>query len=237
MSAFPPDISLTGHEIDRLFWVAFWLTGSTFLVVVGLLAYMILRYRARPGQRALYSRGENRGARLLTIGLALLVFVAIDVQLAVRDHAAWERIWGQVPAPETTLRVQVFGEQFAWNIRYAGKDGTFGTADDVVTLNQLHVPVNKTVVAQLSSKDVVHSFFLPNLRIKQDAVPGLVTSLYFQARKTGTFDIACAEHCGFGHYQMRGFLVVESQEGFDAWLAQQEQESSGADWGWSWRRA
>jgi cytochrome c oxidase subunit 2 len=92
------------------------------------------------------------------------------------------------------------------------------------------------VVVQLSSKDVIHSFFLPNFRIKMDAVPGMVTSLYFEATRTGSYDIACAEHCGFGHYRMRGFLTVQEQEEFEAWLWEQTKEGpADTSWGWDWK--
>ena len=233
---FPLDISTTGFEVDRLFWLAAWLTGVAFLAVIGALAWFLLRYRARPGHRSYYTHGESPQALALTGGLALAVFVLIDVNLAWHDHRAWAAVWGHPPAPGTALRVEIMPEQFAWNIRYAGPDGRFRTADDVTTINQLHVPAGRPVVVQLSSKDVIHSFFLPNLRIKMDAVPGLVTSLYFQAQRPGVYDIACAEHCGFGHYRMRGWLTVESSaETFNAWLAQQAREGSpDMSWGWIW---
>ena len=164
-----------------------------------------------------------------------MVFLFIDVNLAYHDHQAWDAVWGSPPRAADALHVQIMPEQFAWNIRYAGPDGIFRTSDDVTTINQLHVPVNRPVIVQLSSKDVIHSFFLPNLRIKMDAVPGLVTSLYFQAVKPGTYDIACAEHCGFGHYRMRGFLVVESQRELAVWLAEQAKEGPpDLSWGWNW---
>ena len=232
MIFFPEDASLTGHWIDHLFWVAFGLTAVTFVVVAAILVFMLVRYRAAPGRRAHYTRGDSPGAVAMTMGLALAVFVGLDVNLAVRDHLAWEKIWGRPPAPAESVRVQVMGEQFAWNIRYTGPDGRFGTGDDVSTLNELHVPVGKPVVVQLSSKDVIHSFFLPNFRIKQDAMPGMVTNLYFQAKKRGSYDIACAEHCGFGHYRMRGFLVSEAPEAFEAWLTAQAAEAGAAGWPW-----
>ena len=232
---FPSDISATGYWVDRLFWLALWLTGIAFAIVVGVLAYFLIRYRARPHRRAYYMHGESRGAIALTGGLALLVFLLIDVNLAYHDHFAWEAVWGTPPSAKEALRVEIMPEQFAWNIRYAGPDGIFRTADDVTTINLLHVPVNKPVVVQLSSKDVIHSFFLPNLRIKMDAVPGMVTSLYFQATKPGTYDIACAEHCGFGHYRMRGFLIVESNDTFETWMGKQANEGSpDLSWGWRW---
>jgi len=232
---FPLDISTTGHVVDQLFWLAAGLTGVAFLLVVAALGYFLLRYRARPDRRAYYTHGDSRGAICVTSGLALLVFLLIDVNLAYHDHAAWEAVWGAPPSVKEALRVEIMPEQFAWNIRYAGPDGVFRTADDVTTINQLHVPANRPVIVQLSSKDVIHSFFLPNLRIKMDAVPGMVTSLYFQAKTPGTYEIACAEHCGFGHYRMRGFLVVESKEAFNTWMAEQTKEGPpDSSWGWHW---
>jgi cytochrome c oxidase subunit 2 len=157
------------------------------------------------------------------------------VNLAFHDHVAWEKAWGSPPDPKEALRVEIMPEQFAWNIRYAGTDGLFRTADDVTTINQLYIPVGQPVVVQLSSKDVIHSFFLPNFRIKMDAVPGMVTSLYFEATRTGIYDIACAEHCGFGHYRMQGFLNVQEPGQFQAWLSEQAKEGSpDTRWGWAW---
>ena len=132
-------------------------------------------------------------------------------------------------------------EQFAWNIHYPGADGVFGTTrldlvdaefnplgldrddpyavDDITTINQLHIPVNKPVLIQLSSKDVIHSFALPVMRVKQDAVPGMEIPVWFVPIKIGNWEIACAQLCGLGHYRMRGFLTVESAEDYEAWLA------------------
>jgi cytochrome c oxidase subunit 2 len=234
--AFPPDVSQTGVWVDRLFWLASTLTGIAVVAVIGALAYFLVRYRARPNRSAFYTHGDSPRALGLTIGLAVAVFLLIDVNLAYHDHVAWEAVWGAPPTTTDALRVEIMPEQFAWNIRYAGPDGQFRTADDVTTINQLHVPAHRPVIVQLSSKDVIHSFFLPNLRIKMDAVPGLVTSLYFQAVKPGTYDIACAEHCGFGHYRMRGFLIVEESDlAFEQWLAAQAREGSpDSSWGWNW---
>jgi cytochrome c oxidase subunit 2 len=92
--------------------------------------------------------------------------------------------------------------------------------DDITTINQLHIPVNKPVIAYLSSKDVIHSFFLPVMRVKQDTIPGQETKVWFEAAKTGKFEIACAQLCGLGHYRMRGFFTIHTQEDFDAWLSQ-----------------
>lgn len=238
MSLFPQDVSATGYVVDRLFWLALGLTSAAFLAVACILGFCLIRYRQTPGRRASYTHGDTRLARWLTIGFACLIFLVIDVNLAVHDDAAWQLAWGRPPHPTEALRVEILPEQFAWNIRYAGTDGIFRTSDDVTTINQLHVPVNRPVIVQLSSKDVIHSFFLPNFRIKMDAVPGLVTSLYFQAKTPGTYDIACAEHCGFGHYRMRGFLTVQSPMEFEAWLTEQTREGPpDISWGWKWEGA
>ena len=234
-SWFPADISTTGQEVDRLFWLALGLTGTAFLLVVAILGVCLVRFRARPGFQARYTHGDGLLARCLTIGFAVFIFFAIDVNLAFHDHLAWEKAWGSPPDSAQALRMEIMPEQFVWNIRYAGPDGIFRTADDVTTVNQLYIPMGQPVVVQLSSKDVIHSFFLPNFRIKMDAVPGLVTSLYFQATKPGTYDIACAEHCGFGHYRMRGFLTVEPKEEFETWLKTQAKEGPpDLSWGWDW---
>jgi cytochrome c oxidase subunit 2 len=237
MSVFPECISPTGVEVDRLFWLAMGLTGVAFLIVVAILGYCIFRYRARPGRRAFYTHGESRAALGTTGGVALLVFLLLDVNLAWHDHHAWQVVWGLPFDPKDALHIQILAEQFAWNIRYPGPDGIFRTRDDVTTINQLHIPPNRPVIVQLSSKDVIHSLFLPNLRIKMDAVPGMITSLHFQATRPGTYDIACAEHCGFGHYRMRGFLVVEpSDRAFDQWLLTQTQgREADLSWGWRWK--
>ena len=119
------------------------------------------------------------------------------------------------------MRSSRHGKQFEWNITYPGADGRLGTADDFVKRNQLHIPVNTKVRATLESEDVIHSFFLPNFRLKQDAVPGMRIPIWFDATKTGTWEIACAELCGLGHYRMKGTVTVHTAEEFNTWQAQQ----------------
>ena len=123
--------------------------------------------------------------------------------------------------------MEVTAEQFAWNIRYAGPDGALNTPDDVLNINQLHLPAQRTVLIHLKSKDVIHSFFVPAFRYKQDAVPGLTGRFWVNAVKPANLEIVCAELCGLGHYRMRGFLVVEPAEAFDAWMASQIAPSTG----------
>jgi cytochrome c oxidase subunit 2 len=111
--------------------------------------------------------------------------------------------------------------QFEWHFRYHGPDGRFGTEDDVTSNGKLHVPVNTPVIVKLRTKDVLHSFWLPNARLKQDLLPGKEIPQWFELTETGTYEIACAELCGIGHTVMRGELVVESREEYEAWLKEQ----------------
>jgi cytochrome c oxidase subunit 2 len=123
---------------------------------------------------------------------------------------------------------EVTGRQFEWRVRYAGVDQVLGTRDDVFTVNDLHVPKGEDVVIIIKSQDVLHSFFLPNLRVKQDVVPGMKQAVWFRALEEGSFDIVCAELCGWGHYKMKGRITVEDRSVFDQYLARAlaEQEQS-----------
>ena len=213
----PEGVSSYSGRIDGLFRLILWITGVIFVVVELLLLLFLFRYRHREGRRATYTHGNNRVEVVWTI-----VPAVICVVLALLSRRSWAEIKQQMP--REALPVEITAEQFAWNIRYPGPDGRFGTADDVVTLNQLHIPVGRAVVVTLRSKDVIHSFFLPEFRVKQDAVPGMSTRIWFDGQRAGHWEIACAELCGLGHYKMHGMLKVVSQEEFDKWLAAREAE-------------
>lgn len=210
----PEQASTYAHEIDGMFHLIMWITGIIFVIVELLLLYFLWKYRHREGRQAHYTHGNNRLEVIWTIIPAL-----ICVMLALMSRRIWTNIKEKMP--EGALQVQITGEQFAWNFKYAGADGKFDTPDDVITLNQLHFPVGKPVVATLSSKDVIHSFYLPEFRVKQDAVPGLKTRIWFEGNRVGSWDIACAELCGLGHFRMKGFVTVDTPEDFQKWLAEQ----------------
>ena len=207
----PEAITTTAPVIDRLFYIVLVITGVAFVLVQATLLLFILRYRRRPGRTAAYTHGNQLAEVIWTIVPAVIL-----VWLTFKSQRVWSQVRGTPPPPE--LEVEIQGEQFAWNIRYAGADGALNTADDITTINQLHLPVGRTVLVHLKSKDVIHSFFVPQFRMKQDAVPGLTTRLWVNATKTGHYEIACAELCGLGHYRMRGYLVIESPEALKTWL-------------------
>ena len=213
----PEGITTTVPQIDQLFYIILGLTGAVFVLVQITLIVFLIRYRHRPGRRAAYVHGNSLAEIIWTAVPAVIL-----VLLTARSQRVWSQVRGTPPLPE--LEIEITAEQFAWNIRYAGEDGRLNTADDLTTINQLHLPVHKTVLIRLKSKDVIHSFFVPQFRMKQDAVPGITSRVWVSATKTGHFEIACAELCGLGHYRMRGYLVIDAPEAFSAWLEQAHAE-------------
>ena len=216
---FPESVSTYGPQIDRLFLLILWITGAIFFLVEGALLFFLVRYRSRPGRAAAYLHGHLGAEVIWTVVPALIV-----IWLAFGSQRVWSQIQG--PPPPHQLELEVQAEQFAWNIRYSGPDGRLHTPDDLETINQLHIPVGQVVLIRLTSKDVIHSFFLPQFRLKRDAVPGLTSRVWLQATQTGQFEIVCAELCGNGHYRMRGFLTIDTPEAFQAWLANERAEQS-----------
>lgn len=213
--------------IDRLFLFILGLTGVIF-VATGLVFFWFLwTYdAAKTTQPVKYFHGSHTLEVVWSIiPAATLLFIAI-FQMKVWASAKLERpsVNGEPKAPIA----EVTGRQFEWRIRYAGKDGLLGTQDDVLNVNDLHLPINEDVVLLIKSQDVLHSFFLPHLRVKQDVVPGMQQWVWFKANRTGKYDIVCAELCGWGHYKMRGRLTLEKRADFDKWLEQawQQQEVS-----------
>ena len=155
---FPENVSTYGPQIDRLFLLILWITGAIFFLVEGALLVFLVRYRHRPGRSAAYLHGNTTAEVIWTVVPALIV-----IWLAFGSQRVWSQIQGSPPPHQ--LEIEVQAEQFAWNIRYAGPDGTLDTPDDLQTINQLHIPVGQVVLVRLKSKDVIHSLFLPQFRI------------------------------------------------------------------------
>ncbi len=235
----PIDVSVDGYQVDRLINVIHIFMAVLFIGWLIFLVYTLIRFRARPGHEVSHSHEHFKLPTYLEVGVALFeVFLLCAFALP-----AWHHFKRELPPRDQAVQIRVVAEQYAWNIRYTGADGVFGKTDaklidgsnpigldpsdpagkdDVVSLNQLHIPVNTPVIVDLTSKDVIHSFSLPVMRVKQDAIPGQTVPLWFQAKKTGNFEIACAQLCGLGHYRMRGFFVVETKEEFQNWLKEQK---------------
>ena len=212
LDLLPPNASSYGAEIDRLFYISYYLTAVTFILVAALMVAFIVMYRQKPGVRASYTHGNTTLEILWTVipAVILLVFVLMS-------QNSWARLKFNPPS-NPDIRVEVTGKQFNWIVRYPGPDGKFGTPDDKTLDNQLNVPVNKVVLIELKGEDVIHSFFLPAARLKADVVPGRSIPLWFTLTKTGKFEIPCAELCGFGHSGMKGELVVHSPENYQDWI-------------------
>lgn len=212
---FPDNVSTFGGDIDSLFYLIFYITAVWFFLTQGLILFFLIRYRRREGRRAAYVHGNNlrQAAWILIPGL---IVVLLDLWIDFRGAQVWAKIKERLPTADVT--VQVTGKQFNWEIVYPGPDGKLGTADDLLMENELHVPVGKIVHVVLKSKDVIHSFFLPQLRLKQDAVPGREIQAWFEATKPGKYEMPCSELCGFGHSGMNGWLIVDTPEDYEKWV-------------------
>ena len=239
----PELASLHGADIDRVFLTTLAIAGVLFILLQGALAYLAYRFGAKRNERARYWIRPRLEMRFALV--AGIIIFGVDVMIYAMGESGWFRAWG--PAPPGTPVIEVMGEQFAWNFRYAGPDGAFGKTDpalisstnpfgldktdpaakdDILSINQLHLPQDKPVRVRIRSHDVIHSFNLPYQRIKQDAVPGMQVELWFVPKKPGQYEVACSQLCGLGHYRMRAFLTVEPQEAYEKWLAETAKEGN-----------
>ena len=234
----PEDISEHGRLIDALYDFILYLTGAIFIGTGLTMFWFLWRYDGEKNcDPVKYSHGNHALEIIWSILPAvMLLFIAIYQMDAWADakirrpleSPGPDRIEGTQDDVYKAPLVEVTGRQFEWRLRYPGQDGELGTRDDIHLVNDLHVPVNEEIVLIITSQDVLHSFFLPNVRLKQDVVPGMKQYVWFKAKRTGTFDIVCAELCGWGHYKMKGRLTVESREDFDRWIKRkhEQQETS-----------
>ncbi len=248
MIAPPEDISVHGHLIDWLFDYTTALNIFFFILVcIGLFGFSYL-YHQKRHPKPYYTYGNKRVNIIVATIIGVAVFIGIDMNITRMSNNDYMSVFVNWPdeSEDDVVRVQVLAQQWAWNYRLAGPDGEFNTADDIVTLNDLRIPVNKKVVFQIMSKDVIHSLYFPNARRKVDAIPGRITRMWIQFTKTGEYDIACAEMCGTYHYRMAARLTVYSDEDYKTWMAnlpklylsdpEDEELAPKADryWGWKW---
>jgi cytochrome c oxidase subunit II len=248
----PPLAATHGGQIDNLMG---WMHVFMLVLFVGwgaFFTYVLIRFRRSRNPAASYVGARSHASSyleggVLVVELMFLFGSSLPLWAARVDH---------IPPENEALVVQVTAEQFAWNVRYAGPDGVFGRTDielidlqtnplgidrsdpaakdDVTTLNQLYLPANRPIIVKLRSKDVIHSFGVPEFRVKQDAIPGLTIPVWFipnvtteeMRARTGNpefqYEIACAQLCGLGHYRMRGFVTVLDTDAFQTWMDEEQ---------------
>lgn len=225
-------------EIDHMLSLVHWLMLLLFVGWGLFFVYALFRFRKGANPRADYVGAKGK----LSKGLEIAIVVAEVVLLVGYAIPAWARRVKQFPSENEATVVRVVAEQFAWNIQYPGPDGKFGRTDitkvssdnpmgldrtdpnakdDITTINQLTLPVNRPVLVHLSSKDVIHSFGLFEMRVKQDAIPGLDIPVWFIPNRIGDYEITCSQLCGLGHYRMRGFLNIKSDADYQTFLAEE----------------
>ncbi len=220
--AFPRDISEQGHVIDQLFMFILSLTGIIFVGTEVCLFYFMWKYNGQSNAEPVkYSHGSHTLEVVWTILPAVtLLFIAIYQMNAWAD--------AKMRRPNVPVTAEVTGRQFNWDVRYPGPDGELHTPDDIVRVDgDIHFPSGEEVLLSIKSADVLHSFFLPNLRIKQDVVPGMQQYMWFKCREPKeVVDIVCAELCGWGHYKMSGRATFEPRAEFNAWLKEKAAEQN-----------
>lgn len=233
----PPDVSVHGAKIDQLITVLHWFMLLLFIGWGAFFVYCLVKYRAREGHKALYAPVAAIATKYIEVAVVVVeVFLLFGLSTPV-----WLAYKNNPPADKDALHIRVVAEQFAWNFHYAGKDGKFGASkpeliggdnplgidpddkdakDDITTVNQMHLPVHKPIYVEVSSKDVIHSFNIPVLRVKQDTIPGQKIPIWFEATTPGHYEIACAQLCGLGHYRMRADVLVDTPEDYARWEAE-----------------
>ena len=261
----PEVASAHGAQIDQAIRLVHWLMLVLFIIWGGLFAYILVRFRQGRNPKADYKGVQSHLSSYAEVGVAV-VEVVLLVGFSIPLYS--DRVDDLPPESEATV-VRVVAEQFAWNSHYPGPDGVFGRTDpnlidlasnplgldrddeaaldDVVKVGQLFLPVDKPVLVYLSSKDVIHNFAIAEMRVKQDAIPGMMFPVWFEPtvstaamreRKGNdqfNYEISCSQLCGNGHANMRGIVTIQSQEEFDAWMAEEQEylsEDTGDDF-WS----
>ena len=250
----PLNASIQGEYVDNANVLMHWLMLILFFGWGTFFIVSLIRFRASKNKTADYTGVKSHMSSLLEAAVAIIEIIA----LFGFSYPVWAYRVNDIPDYRDAENIRVVAQQFAWNIHYPGEDGLFGTtrsdlvdeqdnpigldrgspnaSDDFYTINQLHIPVHKTIRIDLTTKDVIHNFKLPELRVSQDAIPGMLIPVHFEATMTskefletvkGThregmgLEISCAQLCGLGHYRMKGFLTIHDQDGYDSWLDEQ----------------
>jgi cytochrome c oxidase subunit 2 len=234
----PPQASTHAGEIDHMMVLVHWLMLVLFVGWGGFFLFVLFRFRKGSNPKANYTGAKGKFAKGLEIGVAIVEVVL----LVVYAIPAWATRVGAFPSESEATVVRVTAKQFEWIAHYPGADGRFGrrevarvaadnpiglvradadAKDDIVTTNQLNLPVDRPVLVQLTSLDVIHSFGLFEMRVKQDAIPGMEIPVWFIPNRVGQYEVACSQLCGIGHFRMRGFVTIQSAADFQNFLAEE----------------
>jgi cytochrome c oxidase subunit 2 len=236
----PPNASEHGYQIDHILEFSHWFMGALLVGWSSYFIYVLIRFR-----RGRHPVADHQGVKSgISTHLEFSVVLIETVLLIGFAIPLWAKRVNAFPDTKDAILVHVVGQQFNWNFHLPGPDGQFGRRDvslvsnsnpvgldpndpagkdDIVVLNELHVPVDRAIIIELSSKDVVHNFALPHMRIAQDAIPGSIIPMWFRPLKTGPYEIVCGQLCGLGHYSMKGSLQVDSLQDYQAWLNEHAQ--------------
>jgi len=242
----PPLASSHGHEIDLIIYLVHLLMAILFIGWGVFVIVALFRFSKLFNPKANYKGVQSHVSSKIEVAVVIIE----TILLLGFSIPFWNKQVNAYPERTDTVEVRVNAEQFAWNVHYPGEDGLFGNTDikffdkqanpmgidpddpnakdDFTTINQLHLPVGRPAIVHLTSRDVIHSFFLPEMRVKQDIIPGMSIPTWFIPTKTGKYEIACAQLCGLGHYRMRGFLTIHPETEYDQWLASQAPSAEGA---------
>jgi cytochrome c oxidase subunit II len=231
----PPNASEHGYQIDHILEFSHWFMGALFLGCSLLLIFVLFRFH-----KSRHPAADHEGVKSgISTHLEFSVVLIEAVLLIGFAIPLWAKRVNQFPDTQNAILVHAVGQQFNWTFHLPGPDGEFGRRnielvtnsnplgldpndpagkDDIVVLGELHAPIDRPLIIELSSKDVIHNFALPAMRIAQDAIPGSLIPMWFRPIKTGTYEVICGQLCGLGHYSMKGTLVVDSPADYQAWL-------------------
>ena len=238
----PPNASEHGYQIDHIIEFSHWFMAALFVGWSAYFIYVLIRFH-----KSRHPKADHEGVKsgisthlefsVVLIDAVLLVGFAIPI---------WAKRVNEFPTTKDAILVHAVGQQFAWNFHMPGPDGLFGrrdvslvsnnnplgldpndpaSKDDLTFTGELHVPIDRPVIIEVSSKDVIHNFALPHMRIAQDAIPGTLIPMWFKPIKIGTYEIVCGQLCGLGHYSMKGSIVVDSPADYQAWLKERAELS------------
>ena len=234
----PPQASAHAAEIDNMIVVLHWIMLVMFVGWGIFFVYTLIRFRASANPKADYEGVKSHASSYLEVTVAVVEAVIL-IGFAI---PAWATRVNAFPPEEGATVVHVIAKQFAWHIVYPGPDGRFGRrdaslitptneigldrddaagADDIYTINQLSLPVDTPVIAYLTTQDVIHSFGITSMRVKQDIIPGMEIPVWWEPTVAGDYEINCSQLCGLGHYRMRGFVTIMSQAGYQSFLAEE----------------